>query len=452
MRRYQYRLNDQNVSANAWATLTPLKYIETVPGETFGGTISVKALSGITAKVIHSRAYYDLYAFYCPIRLLWSDFPSFLAGREGEVSSPQTNTLCPWNFENSFLGNDANYLEQDGTIVGQNSAYLRRMYYMIAMSFFHHSRGSTRDAVDNVESVRAGSFDDSTDPMGVYARPSTLDESWMNAEQQQDIKVDVGDDGITLSDIRRAYALDRYEKLRDFYGSRYTDILRGYGIKADWGILQEPECIGISNNDFRFVQSRATDEQGLGIRKGYFEGEYKLKLRKTFSPEHGIIGIFAVARADVFNVTQGGHVLTTRNLPSPTSWFDPNTWDAHSGQTAPKRIIDSGASRGSRVSMPLGEHLRKGRNEIAIPEGFGLGHLPVFVKSMSQSLDSQVHYSHGICNPPPDHFEEAGAKSADIRVDGETRNQLGGFCTHFTEVRLTKRSPVKPAGKTTLQR
>ena len=448
MRRYQYRLNDQNVSANSWAGLTPLKYIETVPGETFGGTISVKALSGITAKVIHSRAYYDLYAFYCPIRLLWPEFPSFLAGREGEVSAPQTTNLLPWNFENSFLGNDGITQESNGQVIGSNSAILRRMYYMIGNSFFRNHRESTRDVTDKVESIRAGDWDSKTSVFPAYARPSTLDESWVNAADQQDIKVDVNDDGITLSDIRRAYSLDRYEKLRDYYGHRYTDILRGYGVKADWGILQEPECIGISNNDFRFVQSRATDSNGLGVRKGYFEGEYKLKLRKTFSPEHGIIGIFAVARADVFNVTQGGHVLTGRNLPSPTNWFDPNTWDAHSGQTAPKRIIDSGASRSERISQPLGEHLRKGRNEIAIPDGFGLGHLPVFVKTLSEDVDSPGHYLHAVCNPPPDHFEEAGTKETMF----ETRNQLGGYLTHFTECRVTKRSPVKPAGKMTLQR
>lgn len=451
MRRYQYRLNDQNVSANAWATLTPLKYIETVPGETFGGTISVKALSGITAKVIHSRAYYDLYAFYCPIRLLWSQFPSFLAGREGEVSVPQTTNLLPWNFENSFLGDDGITIDNNGSEIGTNSALLRRMYYMVGNTFFRSHRHTNRDCVDAVEEVRDGKYDNTQWAFPAAARPSTLDESWINASQQQDIKVDVGNDGVSISDIRRAYSLDRYEKLRDYYGHRYTDVLRGYGVKADWGILQEPECIGISNNDFRFVQSRATDSDGLGVRKGYFEGEYKIKLRKTFSPEHGIIAVFAVARADVFNVTQGGHVLNTRNLATPTSWYDPNTWDAYSGMTAPKKIIDSGASRGDRASLPLGEHLRKGRNEIAIPEGFGLGHLPVFVKSMSQSLSDSVVYNQAICNPPDDHFQEAATANVEMS-DGSTRNQLGGYLTHFTEVRVTKRSPVKPAAKTTLQR
>ena len=76
MRRYQYRLNDQNVSESRWGVVTPLKYIETVPGETYGGAFSVKAGSALAANVIHSRAYYDLYAFYIPLRYLWDEFPN----------------------------------------------------------------------------------------------------------------------------------------------------------------------------------------------------------------------------------------------------------------------------------------------------------------------------------------------------------------------------------------
>ena len=87
MRRYQYRLNDQNVSLAQWGAVTPLKYIETVPGETFGGSITVKATSAVANKAIFSRAYYDLYAFYCPIRILWSDFPEFLASQEGQKNT-----------------------------------------------------------------------------------------------------------------------------------------------------------------------------------------------------------------------------------------------------------------------------------------------------------------------------------------------------------------------------
>ena len=131
MRRYQYRLNDQNVALSRWGLVQPLKYIETVPGETYGGTFTVKATSGITDKMIHSRAYYDLYAFYCPIRVLWDKFPEYLAGAEGGVSTPVTTTLMPENFESSWTGNDGLTVEGQGT----NAPFLRRMYNMVHATF-----------------------------------------------------------------------------------------------------------------------------------------------------------------------------------------------------------------------------------------------------------------------------------------------------------------------------
>ena len=232
-----------------------------------------------------------------------------------------------------------------------------------------------------------------------------------------------------MDQIRRAYALDRWEKIREYYGGRYTDLLKGYGIKADWGILQEPECIGLSNNDFQFKPRSSSGDENFGDRRGFFEGSYKLKLRKTFSPEHGIIGVFAVARADIFNQTQGSHILCSRDLPSPTNFYDHVTWTAYNDQTAPQLLIDQGATNGSVVRMPLGEHLRKGRNEMALPYDTTFGDLPVMSKTMTGYLDNENKW-----------LQEAVKPSGSDFVDDSA-------VTHYTEVRIAKRSPIPPGGR-----
>lgn len=444
MRRYQYRLNDQNVSMATWGKVTPLKYMEAVPGDTFGGTITVKATSAVQDKVIHSRAYYDLYAFYCPIRVLWPQFPQFLAGHEGDVGTgPVTTTLFPQNFEHSFVGDDSpatDNITPDNGVLNKNSALLRRMYYMVCQSFFCVDRTKdARKAQQAVEDVRNGANDDTVWLFDAAARESTLDESWNNYDEDEGVQITTDASGnFTLDQVRRAYSLDRFEKMRDFYGSRYTDILKGYGIKADWGILQEPECIGLSNNDFRFVQKSQTDTS-VGNRKGFFEGEYKLKLRKTFCPEHGIIGVFAVPRADVFNENYAGHVIGSRTLATPSTWYDPVAWSGYNSQSFPKRLIDHTAARGDRAETALGEHLRKGRNEHAIRPDSDWSKLPVFSRSMTESLDSPAKWRNAICNPD-------GTESTGERID-VAENQI----VHFTEVRVTKRSPVKPAALTTMR-
>ena len=348
MRRYQYRLNDQNISQAGWSDITPLKYIETVPGETYGGTFSVDAGSNLTAKMIKSRAYYDLYAFYCPIRLLWDKFPAFLASKEGEMTVPTTDTLFPQNFENDYVGSDG--AMTDGK--GKNAVFLRRFYHMIYYSFFANNIGNgTRWTQERVEAVREGAYDDTAVMRRASARPSTFDESFLDGDEVESQQILSLASGVepnrfmvtNLDDIRRAYSLDRYEKMRDYYGGRYTDILKGYGVKADWGVLQEPECIGVSNNDFSFKPRSSSGDENYGDRRGFFEGSYKLKIRKTFTPEHGIIGVFAVARADVFNSTQGAHILCTRDLSTPTTWWDPVAWDAYNQASVPKHLIDVGA-------------------------------------------------------------------------------------------------------------
>lgn len=422
--------------------VTPLKYMETVPGDTFGGTITVKARSALTDKVIHSRAYYDLYAFYCPIRLLWDKFPQFLAGHSGDVSQPVTTTLFPQNFEHSFLGEDAAWENplQNGT----NTAYLRRMYYMIAYTFFDiDRRHDARAAEENRHAVALGGFDNTAWLFPAATRESTLDESWNNYDEDEGVRIPVQTDAngsyTTLDSVRRSYSLDRFEKMRDFYGSRYTDVLKGYGVKADWGILQEPECIGLSNNDWRFVKKSSTGDNAFGEEKGYFEGEYKLKLRKTFCPEHGIIGIFAVPRADVFNQFYAGNIIGSRNFSEPTAWYDPVGWSGYNSQSFPKRLISRAATRGERAETQLGEHLRKGRNEHAVPPDADWSKLPVF---------SKQHSANAIAKPEDWRREMCSPSKNDVRTDDRESDEYqvvdkGDIC-HYTEVRVSKRSPVQP--------
>jgi len=432
MRRYQYRLNDQNVSLANWGRITPLKYIETVPGETYGGSITVKATSAVANKAIFSRAYYDLYAFYCPIRVLWDQFPYHLASREDELPAPTTETLFPQNFESSFVG--------DAT---SNAAFLRRMYHMISRTFFSIDKGlgGNRLVSKLQDQIRAGEFDQDNHLHLALGRGSTFDRSWLTSTSVEQQTVPVNDGAVSLQMIRRAYSLDRYEKLRDYYGGRYTDLLKGYGVKADWGILQEPECIGISNNDWKFNQKTNLDSE-LAQRNGYFEQEFSLKIRKTFCPEHGILGFYAVPRADVFNTNQPTHILGTRVGGNPSAWWDPHVMDTYTDAVTPATNIDAGAARGSTVSIINGDHLRKGRNEVAVPAGTDWNKLPVFGRDMTSAITNHDLWLRTGCQPDAADF---AAKSVPADTDDMALPESTEVC-HYTETRLSKRSPVKPAG------
>ena len=87
----------------------PLKYVEVVPGDTISGTFKTKSRSAITVKPIYSRAYFDLYAFYVPYRVLWADWKNFIQGT-GSFTFPVLKSVRPWNFETHTINTGNNFL------------------------------------------------------------------------------------------------------------------------------------------------------------------------------------------------------------------------------------------------------------------------------------------------------------------------------------------------------
>ena len=100
MRRKPINQNFQTNTTAQVSGLTPLGFVEVVPGDTFSGTLEVNCKSATTVGVVGNRAYLDLYAFYCPYRILWEGFPDFLT--KGEGSLPTVSNLCEIAFETKF--------------------------------------------------------------------------------------------------------------------------------------------------------------------------------------------------------------------------------------------------------------------------------------------------------------------------------------------------------------
>lgn len=416
MKRYAYHLNDSNLTLANFGEFTPLKYIETVPGDTIAGTMSVQVESDVANRCLKNRAYFDIYAFYIPFRLLWEDFPAFIAksNEVSPVSVPLVTTLFPENFETTFLASAT-----------ENTAFLRRAYNAVAYQFFarHFTAGGERSH-DGMQKVRDGDFDSSTTLGKVWQRPSTFDESLMVAAGIDDTTIDVSGSTITTQDIREAFAQDRFNKVRDFYGSKYTDYLAAVGVKASWSILDEPECIGVSNNDlvFRELRSTALDaENEFGRKGGQYSASYKLNIRRTFCPEHGVILIGAAPRIDIFMLNQGAHVLNGKT--SVEDYFAPEfayraqtVWDA-------KVLYDTNSDD---LSTHAFQEYRVGRNQLNVNQATSPGSLFALTRTATSWVDTVS--SDGVF---------ANVKQDVIRDDMQC----------FTESRVKRISPVPPASR-----
>ena len=433
MRRYQYKLNDQNTTAGTWARLQPLKYIEVAGGDTISGSISVHNRSAKTVEEIKSRAYCDLYAFYVPYRVVWPEWTQFVTG-QSDISLPAATQARDWNFEKN-AGN----------------AFLAYCYLAVWLRFFsdQNINAPGQKGQDNTQplSTRVANREPNLNavPLRVSRRATTYDQKFRDADLAEVpinyITMDLDNNGqpaTTVNRLRQAMTEERFQKAREYYGGRYVDFLAATGIKANWNILDEPECIGVSNNDWTYKKVKGTGEGNLAQVSGYFEGANSLKVRKTFCPEHGLIVIVGTVRADVFNAQQGNHVVVDKT--KRTDFWTPEY--AHLGdRVIPTNTVSRGygPTEPPPLYTPHFEEYRCGRNETTGNSDY------VF----SESNGVVTALTLASATPPSSAFEAEPQAFGEELIDAEPFTVYGTEVPWFTETRMTRVSsvpPRKPAG------
>ena len=92
MKRFQYKINDQQVSLGLLGKLIPISLHEVVPGDTLQGAKEIQFNSRPNGKLIKNRTFLDVATFYVPFRLLWSEFPTFLIDGTGTLPTLNSDT------------------------------------------------------------------------------------------------------------------------------------------------------------------------------------------------------------------------------------------------------------------------------------------------------------------------------------------------------------------------
>lgn len=117
----------------------------------------------------------------------------------------------------------------------------------------------------------------------------------------------------SVTDLRKALAIQRYQEARARYGSRYTEYLRYLGIKSSDARLQRPEFLGGGKTAVQFSEVLQTvdDETGaqrgpLGKLGGHGIAGMRSNRYRRFFEEHGIVLSFLSVRPKTM-YTQGIH-------------------------------------------------------------------------------------------------------------------------------------------------
>ena len=224
--RNRYEYNCQKINFSNPYDFTPLGYMEVVPGETVAGAIEVNLQSCPAVRNVQTRTYMDCFAFYVPFRLLWPEWVDYISrDDQGSETLPSVDEDWEVNFEPRLTRGT------NGMAATSNVAFLRWAYHYIYQKKFARDDNWNPAAPTETTALQV-----------VLNRPSTFEVSTPNATITEQT-IDTSGATLGVDDIREAFALDDFKKMREFYGERYVDYLRAVGVQANWTILDEPESI-----------------------------------------------------------------------------------------------------------------------------------------------------------------------------------------------------------------
>lgn len=130
-----------------------------------------------------------------------------------------------------------------------------------------------------------------------------------------EVQGQINSGGVSLSDIREGFAIQRFQEARANYGSRYTEYLRYYGIRPSDSRLQRPEFLGGSKSVIQFSEvlqtSQTTSDNPLGSLGGHGMAASRSPRYRRWFEEHGfVISVMTVRPKAIYS--QGLDRMWTR--------------------------------------------------------------------------------------------------------------------------------------------
>lgn len=121
-----------------------------------------------------------------------------------------------------------------------------------------------------------------------------------NIAQNLGVDITGGNEAVSINELRRAIAIQKFKERSARYGYRLTEFLRGFfGVSPDDARLQRPEFLGGFKQQVQFGEVLQTSETSADSPQGGYAGTgYSLsggKYIKRYFKEHGyIIGILSI--------------------------------------------------------------------------------------------------------------------------------------------------------------
>lgn len=365
MKRNKHNLSHYNLLTCDMGEMVPVNFTEVLPGDSFQGNTSVfLRASPLIAPIMHPVSV-RVHHWFVPYRILWNEWEDFITG--GPDGTGSQNPL-PTLTTTVTAGSPLDYLGIPPTTNPQEILSFPLEAYNLIYNEWYRDQdiNPKRTNLDETMARIAWEKDYLTAarpwpqkgpevllPLGetasvVSADPGVAGPTWTtpadSADNQFFITPGTGqsvtaqgtytagggaiwgsDTGLeadlssataaSITDLRQAMAIQRYQEARSRYGSRYTEYLRYLGVRSSDARLQRPEFLGGGKSVIAFSEvlntTSAIDDpdstlDDLGRMGGHGIAAMKTRPYRRFFEEHGcVISIMSVRPRAMY--TQGIH-------------------------------------------------------------------------------------------------------------------------------------------------
>lgn len=349
MRRYRHSLSNYRLATFDMGYIVPIGQWDILPTDIVQGSTSMLLrMSPMAAPVMHPVTV-ETFTFFTPYRLLWNkeidgttSWEDFITGGADGMDTSSPPTIATTGTKGDLLdhlglplvsGIDVNamplravntifnewFRDQDLvaerllTDVSLPKAAWPRDYFNTARPWTQKGPNITlplgNQAVVRSQGGALTTGNQYAPTLGAGENPG-LDadgyRTWHNTTSGNIIFADLSQaDAANINDVRRAYAMQRFQEARAAWGSRYVEYLKAQGANPADARLQRPELISTGRAKVSISEVLQTAPEtgqppttafGVGDMYGHgISGMRSNKFRKNFQ-EHGILQSFAVVR------------------------------------------------------------------------------------------------------------------------------------------------------------
>lgn len=355
MKRSKFNLSHQKLATADMGELVPVSLMEMLPGDSVQLSTSALVRLMPLASPVYHQAVVRVHHWFVPTRLLWDDWEDFITGGQDGEGAASAYPYIQAHATNGFTqGELADYF---GIPPGSSGADLQvsalpfRAYNLIYNEFYRDQdlvtaltvptsggQDTTSPLVlqncgwekDYFTSARpwAQRGPEVTLPLGLSApvriesTNATIDgklhypyrtgggageQGYANVAETFVANFPAGAGGTlaadlseataaSITDLRLANALQRYQERLARFGSRYSEYLRSMGIRPQDARLQRPEYLGGGKQVISFSEvlqtapdADATTSEGVADLKGHGISAVRSRRSRYFVQEHGYV-------------------------------------------------------------------------------------------------------------------------------------------------------------------